>query len=92
MKQELCVYIQIMINMDFLLLVVLKQTHLGLINYYFYSYYELLRNGEIEESESINISVPTGNFGNILAGYLAKQMGLPIDILICASNKNNHQI
>ena len=59
------------------------------IAYYFYSYYELLRNGEIEESESINISVPTGNFGNILAGYLAKQMGLPIDILICASNKNN---
>lgn len=59
------------------------------IAYYFYTYYEMIRLGEITESESINISVPTGNFGNILAGYLAKKMGLPIEILICASNKNN---
>lgn len=59
------------------------------ISYYFYAYYELLRRGEISESEDLNISVPTGNFGNILAGYMAKKMGLPIDILVCASNKNN---
>lgn len=59
------------------------------IAYYFFTYYELLRIGEITESEVVNISVPTGNFGNILAAYFAKEMGLPIDKLICASNKNN---
>ena len=59
------------------------------IVYYFYAYYEMVKSNSIEEGESISISVPTGNFGNILAGYLAKNMGLPIKDLICASNKNN---
>lgn len=57
--------------------------------YYFYSYIELLRRGEIVDKEKINFDVPTGNFGNIFAGYYAKAMGLPIDKLICASNKNS---
>lgn len=56
--------------------------------YYFYSYYELLKRGEIAEGEHINFVVPTGNFGNILAGYYAKLLGLPIHRLICASNAN----
>lgn len=56
--------------------------------YYFYSYYELLKQGEIADGEAINFVVPTGNFGNILAGYYAKQLGLPIHKLICASNAN----
>ncbi|WP_083439383.1 threonine synthase [Acetobacterium bakii] len=56
--------------------------------YYFYSYYELLNRGEIVDGEEINFVVPTGNFGNILAGYYAKQLGLPIHKLICASNAN----
>ena len=47
-----------------------------------------LENGEIEDGEKINITVPTGNFGNILAAYFAKQMGLPVGRLICASNDN----
>ncbi|MCY6372149.1 threonine synthase [Clostridium ganghwense] len=58
------------------------------IVYYFYAYLNLYKNGEIKEGEKINFSVPTGNFGNILAAYYAKQMGLPIDKLICASNDN----
>ncbi|HEY5557383.1 threonine synthase [Acetobacterium sp.] len=58
------------------------------IVYYFYSYYELLKQGEIGADEKINFVVPTGNFGNILAGYYAKQLGLPINRLICASNAN----
>lgn len=57
--------------------------------YYFYSYIELLRRNEIVDGEKINFDVPTGNFGNIFAGYYAKMMGLPIDKLICASNKNS---
>lgn len=56
--------------------------------YYFYSYIYLLRNGEIKDGEKINFDVPTGNFGNIFAGFYAKNMGLPIANLICASNKN----
>ena len=56
--------------------------------YYVYAYAKLLENGEISEGEEINVTVPTGNFGNILAAYLAKQMGLPIKNLICASNDN----
>lgn len=56
--------------------------------YYFYSYYELLKRSEITENEKINFVVPTGNFGNILAAYYAKQLGLPINKLICASNAN----
>ena len=57
--------------------------------YYFYSYIELLRKNQIVDGEKINFDVPTGNFGNIFAGYYAKMMGLPIDKLICASNKNS---
>lgn len=54
------------------------------IVYYVYAYVKLLENGEIEDGEKINITVPTGNFGNILAAYFAKQMGLPVGRLICA--------
>lgn len=56
--------------------------------YYVYGYIELIKKGAIKENESINIVVPTGNFGNILAAYYAKQMGLPVNRLICASNDN----
>ena len=59
------------------------------ITYYFSAYADLLASGEIEEGEEINFCVPSGNFGNILAGYYAKRMGLPVHKLICASNKNN---
>lgn len=58
------------------------------IVYYVYSYAKLLENEEISEGEEINVVVPTGNFGNILAAYYAKNMGLPIKKLICASNDN----
>lgn len=58
------------------------------IVYYVYSYGQLLKQGEISEGEKINVVVPTGNFGNILAAYYAKNMGLPIDKLLCASNEN----
>lgn len=58
------------------------------IVYYVYAYAKLLLNGEIADGEKINVVVPTGNFGNILAAYYAKNMGLPIDKLICASNDN----
>lgn len=56
--------------------------------YYVYAYAKLLENEEITAGEKINVTVPTGNFGNILAAYYAKQMGVPIDKLICASNEN----
>ena len=56
--------------------------------YYFYAYCQLLKKGTVEIEEAINISVPTGNFGNILAAYYAKSMGLPVNKLICASNDN----
>ena len=59
------------------------------IVYYFKAYFDLVNKKEIKLNEKINFSVPTGNFGDILAGYLAKQMGCPIEILICASNENN---
>ena len=59
------------------------------IVYYIYSYCALVNSGEIAIGEKIDFCVPTGNFGDILAGYYAKQMGLPIGKLICASNKNN---
>ncbi len=59
------------------------------ISYYFSAYCDLLSSGEIKKGEKVNFCVPTGNFGNILAGYYAKKMGLPVDKLICASNKNN---
>lgn len=58
--------------------------------YYFYSYFEVYRQGKIKSlEEKINFTVPTGNFGNILAAYIAMEMGLPVNKLICASNKNN---
>jgi len=59
------------------------------IVYYFSSYADLIKNGEITEGEKINVVVPTGNFGNILAAYYAMKMGLPVAKLICASNQNN---
>ncbi len=59
------------------------------IVYYVYAYCTLLSNEKIKEGDKINICVPTGNFGNILAGYLAKKAGVPIDKLVCASNINN---
>lgn len=58
------------------------------IVYYVYAYAQLLANNEIENNEKINVVVPTGNFGNILAAFYAKNMGLPIAKLICASNEN----
>lgn len=57
--------------------------------YYVASYCRLIKNGEIKAGDKVNFVVPTGNFGNILAGYYAMQMGVPINKLICASNKNN---
>ncbi|MBO5215966.1 MAG: threonine synthase [Clostridia bacterium] len=59
------------------------------VAYYFSAYLDLLNGGEIKEGEKINFVVPTGNFGNILAGYYAMKMGLPVNKLICASNDNN---
>ena len=58
------------------------------IAYYVASYVELLRMEKIEMGEAINFVVPTGNFGNILAAWFAKQMGIPVHKLICASNRN----
>lgn len=59
------------------------------IVYYVYGYLHLVRTQEIRSGDSINIVVPTGNFGNILAAYYALRMGIPINKLICASNDNN---
>lgn len=59
------------------------------IVYYFSSYLDLVNDGEIKLGDKVNFTVPTGNFGNILAAYYAMQMGLPVNKLICASNKNN---
>lgn len=58
------------------------------ICYYVYAYAALLKEGKIRAGEKINVTVPTGNFGNILAAFYAKNMGLPIGRLICASNEN----
>ncbi len=58
------------------------------IVYYVYSYAKLLKEGRIADGQAINVVVPTGNFGNILAAYYAKNMGVPIAKLICASNSN----
>lgn len=58
------------------------------IVYYVYSYAQLFAEGKIQKDEKINVVVPTGNFGNILAAFYAKNMGLPVDKLICASNDN----
>ena len=59
------------------------------ITYYFAAYRDLMARGEITLGDQVNFSVPTGNFGDILAGFLAKRMGLPVGRLICASNSNN---
>ncbi|HFR3771043.1 TPA: threonine synthase [Streptococcus suis] len=59
------------------------------IVYYVYAYAQLIKNGEIAAGDKVNFTVPTGNFGNILAAYYAKQIGLPVGKLICASNDNN---
>ncbi len=57
--------------------------------YYVSAYCDLLRDGEIQMGDRVNFCVPTGNFGDILAAYYAKRMGLPVGKLICASNKND---
>ena len=59
------------------------------IVYYFSTYCDLINMGKIKAGDEINVVVPTGNFGNILAGFYAKKMGVPIKKLICASNSNN---
>lgn len=59
------------------------------IIYYFYSYINLVEKNWIKIGEKVNFAVPTGNFGNILACYYSKKMGLPIETIICASNQNN---
>lgn len=58
------------------------------IVYYVYAYAQLLKSGDIQNGQKINVTVPTGNFGNILAAYYAKEIGVPIAKLICASNEN----
>lgn len=59
------------------------------IVYYFSAYADMVKSGSIQNGDPVNFTVPTGNFGNILAGFYARQMGLPIGHLICASNQNN---
>ncbi len=59
------------------------------IVYYYYGYMQLVNNGIVELGQPIDVIVPTGNFGNIFACYLAKEMGLPIAKLVCASNEND---
>ena len=59
------------------------------ITYYFKAYADLMHSGKIAFGDYVNFCVPTGNFGDILAGWLAKQLGLPVGKLICASNANN---
>ena len=58
------------------------------VAYYFSAYCDLCKQGHLTFGEKLNVTVPTGNFGNILAAYLAKQCGLPLGKLICASNRN----
>ncbi len=57
--------------------------------YYVYSYCQMRKTGKLSEGEKFNVCVPTGNFGDIFAGYLAREIGVPIEEFICASNKNN---
>ena len=59
------------------------------VAYYVNAYLKLRESGELKRKEKINVCVPTGNFGNILAAYYAMQIGVPIETLICASNENN---
>ena len=58
------------------------------VAYYWYAYCQLVKDGKIKIGDKINFTVPTGNFGNILAGYFAKKMGLPVNKFVCASNSN----
>ena len=62
---------------------------LAQISYYFYSYSSLVRLGKIKNGDRIRFSVPTGNFGDVLAGFFAKRMGLPIEKLVIATNEND---
>lgn len=57
--------------------------------YYYKAYADLVRRGQVADGDAVDFVVPTGNFGNILAGYFAKRMGLPVGKLICASNRND---
>ena len=57
--------------------------------YYYRAYADLVKMGRIHEGDKVDFVVPTGNFGDILAGYFAKEMGLPVGRLVCASNANN---
>ena len=57
--------------------------------YYVYAYAQLVKAGHIQNGDKVNFTVPTGNFGNILAAYYARQIGVPVGKLICASNENN---
>lgn len=57
--------------------------------YYVYAYAQLVKSGDIQNGDKVNFTVPTGNFGNILAAYYARQIGVPVGKLICASNENN---
>ncbi|KGP75347.1 threonine synthase [Desulfosporosinus sp. Tol-M] len=59
------------------------------IVYYYWAYLQAVEQGKVSPGSNMNVAVPTGNFGNLLAAYYAKRMGLPIDQIICASNKNN---
>lgn len=59
------------------------------IVYYFWAYLQAVEQGKITPGETMNVVIPTGNFGNLQAAYYAQRMGLPIDHIICASNKNN---
>src|SRR5699024_10839688 len=59
------------------------------IVYYFYAYFRLAEQGAVAWGSPVDFCVPTGNFGDILAGYYAKRMGLPVGKLVCASNQNN---
>jgi len=59
------------------------------VAYYVWAYLQLLKKGTLKPGEAMNVVVPTGNFGNILAAWYAREMGLPVNRLICASNRNN---
>ncbi len=59
------------------------------VTYYFKAYADLVRAGTVQAGEAVDFVVPTGNFGDILAGYFAKKLGLPVGMLVCASNANN---
>ena len=59
------------------------------VAYYVWAYAQMVKNGSVEAGSPVNICVPSGNFGNILSAYYAKQMGVPVNKLICGSNKNN---